>query len=179
MARPLASVVPTLQKAKGGAARFVSVILPAKGWASPQMTSLVARLSLIIAVSFLVAWASASSQVPPTPVEVRCDGDDGLTNRLREALENAFQSSSDFRLSSGEKPATLVVTIPTNVMWTKAKRADKRTKVVYKVEFASADDKAISESTGTCWDDALRKCADRIVKEARTAAYKTSVRKTP
>jgi hypothetical protein len=143
-----------------------------------QMISLRVRLSVIVCVSFLVAWDSASSQAPPTPVEVRCDGDDGLTNRLRKALENAFQSSSDFRLSSGEKPATLVVTIPTNVVWQQAKLADKRTQVLYRVEFASADDKTISKSTGSCWDDGLTECADRIVKQARTAVRKNPGAKT-
>jgi hypothetical protein len=133
---------------------------------------------MIIAVSLLVAWA-ASAQVPPTLVEVWCVGDDALTHGLRDALENAFKSSADFQLSSGKKPGTLVVTIPTNVVWKQAKQADKRTKVLYRVEFASADDKTISRSTGSCWDDALTKCADRIVKEARTAARKTSTGKTP
>jgi hypothetical protein len=141
-----------------------------------QMTS---RVSVIIALSLLVAWESASAQAPPTLVEVWCVGDDGLTHGLRDAVENAFKSSSDFQLSSGKKPGTLVVTIPTNVVWKQAKQADKRTKVLYGVEFASADNKTISKSTGSCWDDALTKCADRIVNEARTAARKTSAGKTP
>jgi hypothetical protein len=144
-----------------------------------QITSLGARLSVIIAVSLLVAWESASAQAPPTLVEVSCVGDDGLTHGLRDAVENALKSSSDFQLSSVKKPGTLLVTIPTNVVWKQAKQADKRTKVLYRVEFASADDKTISKSTGSCWDDTLTKCADRIVKEARTAARKTSADKAP
>lgn len=144
-----------------------------------QITSLEARLSVIIAVSLVVGWESASAQAPPTLVEVWCVGDDGLTHGLRDALENAFKSSSDFQLSSGKKPGTLVVTIPTNVVWKQAKQADRRTKVLYRVEFASADDKTISKSAGSCWDDALMKCADRIVKEARTASGKTSAGKAP
>ena len=136
------------------------------------MTSLGARLSVIIAVSLLVVWESASAQAPPTLVEVWCVGDDGLTHGLRDALENAFKSSSDFQLSSGKKPGTLVVTIPTNVVRKRAKQADKRTKVLYGVEFASADDKTISKSTGSCWDDALTKCATEIAKDAKVVARK-------
>jgi hypothetical protein len=128
-------------------------------------------LSLLCSLSVWLGLGLAASP-KLTLVEVWCVGDDGLTHGLRDALENAFKSSSDFQLSSGKKPGTLVVTIPTNVDWKQAKQADKRTKVLYRVEFASADDKTISESTGSCWDDALSKCASKIVKEARTAARK-------
>jgi|SRR5580700_747879 hypothetical protein len=131
------------------------------------------RLPAIVAVALVLATcAAAADGVKPTLVEVWCVGDDGLTLGLRDALENAFKSSSDFQLSSGKKPGTLVVTIPTNVVWKQAKQADKRTKVLYRVEFASADDKTISKSTGSCWDDALTKCAAQIVKDARIVVRK-------
>ncbi len=126
---------------------------------------------------FATLCAAKADQARPTLVEVWCVGDDGLTQRLRDALENAFKSSSNFRLSSGKKPGTLVVTIPTNVVWEQAKQADRRTKVLYSVEFASADDQNISSSTGSCWDDALAKCAAQIVKNAKTAARKITTAK--
>jgi hypothetical protein len=134
------------------------------------MTSLWTRLPAIIIVSLVVAaCVMGAASGKPTLVEVWCGGDDALTHGLRNTLENAFKSSQDFSLSSGKKPGTLVVTIPTHVGW---KQVGKRTQVLYRVEFSSADDKVFSTSTGSCWDDRLTKCATQIVKAARIAARK-------
>ena len=134
-----------------------------------QLTSLEARLSVIIAVSLLVGCGVASAQTPRTLVEVWKGGDDGLTNRLADALKDAFKSSSGFELSTGKKPGTLVVTIPSNVEW---KQVGKRTKVLYTVDFASIENQPLGTSKGTCWDDVLTKCADKIVKDATALAGK-------
>lgn len=100
------------------------------------------------------------------PVEVWGGGDDALTARLRNALEDAFRSSADFHLSSGKKPGTLVITLPSNVEW---KQVGGRTQVLYTAEFAS-DGQNLGGSKGSCWDDALAKCAAQIVKDAKSAA---------
>jgi hypothetical protein len=105
----------------------------------------------------------------PTPVEVWTGGDDGLTQRLRDEVENKFKSSFDFVLSSGKKPGTLIVTIPTHVAWT---QQGTRTHVRYKVEFSSSDDIGIGKSSGSCWDDNLAECAARIYGGAQRAARK-------
>jgi len=102
-------------------------------------------------------------------------GDDGFTQKLRDTLENAFKSSPDFSLSSGKKPGTLVVTIPTNVGW---KQVGKRMQVLYTVEFASVDNQNIGTNTGSCWDDMLSKCAAQIVKDAKIAARKIGTSET-
>jgi hypothetical protein len=133
------------------------------------LTSLATRLSVILAVSLLVACGVASAQTPRTLVEVWKGGDDGLTNKLADALKDAFKSSSDFQLSTGKKPGTLVATIPSNVEW---KQVGKRTKVLYKVNFASVDNRPVGASEGSCWDDALAKCANKIVKDATAVAAK-------
>jgi hypothetical protein len=62
---------------------------------------------------------------------------------------------------------TLVVTIPTNVEW---KLVGKRTQVFYNIEFATADNKTISKSSGSCWENAFAKCATQIVEDAKVAA---------
>lgn len=100
------------------------------------------------------------------PVEVWGGADDGLTIRLRDALKDAFRSSTDFHLSSGNKPGTLVITLPSNVEW---KQVGGRTQVLYTAEFAS-DGQNLGGSKGSCWDDALAKCAAQIVKDAKIAA---------
>ena len=100
------------------------------------------------------------------PAEVWGGADDGLTIRLRDALKDAFRSSADFHLSSRNKPGTLVITLPSNVGW---KPVGGRTQVLYTAEFAS-DGQNLGGSKGSCWDDALAKCAAQIVKDAKIAA---------
>ena len=140
---------------------------------SMQMTRVQTHLSAILAVALFVALAmkATSAKPTPTPVEVWCVGDDGLTIKLRDALEDAFKSSSVFRLSSGKKPGTLVVTIPSNVAWN---RAGKRTRVSYKAEFTLIDNSSLGGSAGSCWDDTLTKCATQIVRDAKVAARRVS-----
>jgi hypothetical protein len=105
----------------------------------------------------------------PTPVEVWTGGDDGLTQRLRDGIENKFKSSSDFVLSSGKKPGSLIVTIPTHVTWT---QKGSRTYLRYKVEFSSSNDIEIGKSSGSCWDDNLARCAAQIYGGAQRSVHK-------
>ena len=136
-----------------------------------QLIPLGIRVPVIIAV-LLVASLASANQSTPTPVEVWCVGDDGLTQRLRESLENTFKDSTDFRQSYGKIPGTLVVTIASNVKW---KTIGERTRVFYTVNFSSSNDLKISSKSGSCWDGDLAKCADQIVKAAKTAAPKIAV----
>jgi hypothetical protein len=132
------------------------------------MTSLGMRLSAIIAVFlFVAAYGMEAGSPKPTPVEVWSGGDDGLTQSLKVAIENAFKSSPDFSVSYGKKPGTLIVTIPTHVQW---KHVGRRTKVIYTVEFASVEEYKLGSQKGSCWDDTLAKCAAQIVKDAKVAA---------
>ena len=105
----------------------------------------------------------------PRPIEVWRTGDDALTSRLRDALEDAL-ASHDFALSSGKKPGTLIVMIPTHVKWKPTKGG--RTEVYYTVEFSSVDTGTVDRSSGSCWDDSLSACAARIVKDAKVASRK-------
>jgi len=135
-----------------------------------KLASLRAPLPATVA-AFLAVGAHTidAASAKPTPVEVWSGGDDGLTLRLRGALVAALRSSPSFRLSSGKKPRTLVVTIPTHLKW---KQIGGRTQVLYTVQFASTDEQNIGASTGSCWDDALAKCAAHIVKDTKSAAGK-------
>jgi len=124
------------------------------------------KLKNLLLFLLLVSLNARAKTSEKTLVEVWSGGDDGLTLRLRDALESAFKSSQEFSLSSGKTPGTLVVTIPTHVDW---KKMGRRTQVFYTVEFASIDHQNITTSTGSCWDDRLAKCADQIVKDAKMA----------
>ena len=125
------------------------------------------KIRLVLTVAFLLIFVTfmetSSAKRNPTLVEVWVVGDDRLTARLRDALEDAFKSSPDFRLSSGKKPGTLLVTIPSNVEW---KQVGKRTKTLYTIEFSSVDNQVLGVSKGSCWDDVVMKCANKIVKDA-------------
>ena len=111
----------------------------------------------------------SAAQQRPTLVEVWSGGDDGLTIRLRDAVEHAFSTSPDFQMSSGKVMGTLLVTIPTNVGW---KRIGKKTRVLYKVDLSVAGGKNLGERTGACWDDDLQSCSKSIVKDSRNAVHK-------
>ncbi|WP_321470784.1 hypothetical protein [uncultured Paludibaculum sp.] len=126
-------------------------------------------LTALVTGTILASTGGNSVSSEPIRVEVWIGGDDGLTLRLRDALEFAFRSSVDFTLSSGKKPGTLVVTIPANVDW---KKIGRRTQVLYSAHFTSVDGKAAGNRSGSCWADALDKCADHIVGDAKNAARK-------
>ncbi len=136
-----------------------------------QVISAKASFALSVALFLVVMCAVEDSCANrhPTLVIVQCGGDDGLTMKLRDSLENAFRSSSLFLLTAERRPGTLVVTIPSNVGW---KQVDGRVQVLYNVEFASVDNQQVGTSGGSCWDDDLGGCAAKIVKDAQTAALK-------
>ena len=115
----------------------------------------------------MAATGSLGGTGKRTLVEFWHTGDDGLSQKLADQVERAFERSSDFSLSTGRPSGTLIVRIPTNVDW---KQVGNRTRVLYHVEFASADNKIVSKRKGECWDDNVRECADQILKAARTVA---------
>lgn len=129
------------------------------------------RMLLIMTLASVFALMSgrSSAQQRPTLVEVWCGGDDGLTIRLRDAVEHAFSTSPDFQMSSGKLPGTLLVTIPTHVEW---KRTGKKTRVLYKVDLSVVGGKDFGKRTGACWDNDLQNCSRSIVKDARDTVHK-------
>ena len=123
----------------------------------------------LIDIWVIGVFALFAEPVKPTPVEVWTGGDDGLTQHLRDAVESKFKASSDFVLSSGKKPGTLIVTIPTHVSWT---HSGTRTHVRYKVEFSSNEGAGLSRSSGSCWDDNFAACASQIYGSAQKVVHK-------
>ena len=137
---------------------------------SMQSTSLWLRLIVIAAVSLpATSYAIQGEATKPVLVEVRSGGDDGLTLRFRDSLENAFRSSRDFSLNASNTPATLVITIPQHVNW---KQAGKRTRVLYVVEFTSSENQSLGIRKGSCWDDRLEQCAAQVVRDAQVMVRK-------
>jgi hypothetical protein len=130
---------------------------------------------LLLAVSILqpvtsVCVANDDAPTNRTFVDVRADGDDGLTQRLADALEKAFRGSPDFTVVTKAEKNTLAVVIPTNVDW---RKLGKRTQVLTPIEFSSDDtNKILKVIKIACWDDMLSECADRVVKDAKGVASK-------
>jgi len=122
--------------------------------------------ALLIAISASASFGGTRNRIL---VEFWHTGDDGLSERLADQVERAFERSPDFTLSTGRSSSALIVTIPTNVDW---RQVGKRTRVLYQVEFASADNKIATKTKGACWDDSLSECANQILKAAKTAAHR-------
>ena len=104
-------------------------------------------LVAVVLVCLVPAFQKTTNPIKQkqTLVEVWCGGDDNLTEGLCRALDSEFASTPDFVASSGERPGTLIVTIPTNVDW---KDSGKRTRVFYIAEFRSTNEKKLGGMKG-------------------------------
>ena len=122
------------------------------------------------AVVAMILCGTGAAAEAPMRVEVWRRGDDRLTTSLRDAIEKAFISSSNFALAGVDNEATvgtLVVTIPDHVAW-REKRG--RTRIIYRVEFSTKDDRLIFETQGCCWASSVKKCAKEVLQDAKIAA---------
>ena len=115
----------------------------------------------------LVIWLSVGCTRRPTalihqPIDLRVVGDDALTLRLRDALEQSIARSPKFYLAS-QQPSAVVIKIPSNVRW---RRDGRRLKVLYTVEFTIGGYR--HEAAGSCWSDSYAKCSSDIMRSAET-----------
>ena len=118
-----------------------------------KLRSSTASFHMLFAAVIVSVFCTRSAAAPgPTLIEFCHAGDDGLSQRLADEVDKALSRSSDFIVSSGRKPSTLIVTIPTNVDW---KQIDKQTRAFYKVEFSSTDGRNLGSYKGSCWDGDL------------------------
>lgn len=129
------------------------------------------RFARMFVVLLGLAFCAIADNPGKTPVELWTGGDDGLTQRFADAIRHALNSSPVFFSSSGKKPGSLIVFIPTHVA--SVKKAGRIT-IQYTVLFSSVADRELGSSKGTCQssDAALTKCAVQVVKEAEMVARK-------
>ena len=99
------------------------------------------------------------------PVEVGAGGDDGLTQRLADAVRTGFEHSAHFRLSASGTLNALKVTIPTHVGWDEI---NGRTRVSYQLRLDRGG-RHLGNSSGTCWENELAACAAQMVEIASRA----------
>jgi hypothetical protein len=127
--------------------------------------SLTSRKRILLSTAiFLISFSGLYAQDHASvSVEILRGGDDGLTNKLSDAIESAFATSDAFALKRGDKNKTLTITIPTNVHW---KRIDNHNEVFYTVELKQSSPERTETDSGSCRDDKLSVCADRIFRSA-------------
>jgi len=118
---------------------------------------------MMLAIQTLYARV-ADLPAKPVPVVVLCNGDDGLTARICDAVKHDFSKSPDFTLEVANKPRIVIVRIPTNVGW---KKVNGRIKVLYKVEFSLKEGRDLGSSGGSCWERSLNNCAVQVVSKTR------------
>ena len=99
------------------------------------------------------------------PVAVSTGGDDGLTQRLADAVRSGFEHSARFKLSPAGTPNVLKATIPTHVGW---KEINGRTRVSYQLRLERGD-RHLGDSSGVCWENDLGACAAQMVEAASRA----------
>lgn len=99
------------------------------------------------------------------PVQIVTGGDDGLTQRLADAVREEFRHSAQFTLAMSPTPDSLIVTIPSHVRWEKV---GDRTRVTYALTLQTGA-RRLGASGGVCWEDDLRTCARSIVAESTYA----------
>ena len=126
------------------------------------------RLWIAFAFAVILCKTGVAANCP-TPVEVWSGGADVSTQKLRDALESAFDRSPDFSLSSGGKVGTLVALIPPHV---ELRRRFWRLRIIYTVEFSTRDKQSIGVSRGSCWEASVAKCAKKVLEDAKTVATK-------
>jgi hypothetical protein len=129
-----------------------------------QMSLWSARIAACIVLTSLGRGADATT---PILVEFSHVGDDSLSQKLAAAVEADLRRSPDFRLSAGNQAHRLVVAITKNVEWEKV---GKKLRATYTVRFSTAEGQEIGIERGSCWDNALQRCAAQILTRAKAMA---------
>lgn len=109
--------------------------------------------------------AQQGAVVVPSPVEVWCGGDDGLTQKVCGAAEQAFKSARDFPLRKAEGTAKYKVIIPSNVDW---KKVHGRIQILFTVELQNADAREVGRFKGSCSESKVRLCGKQILQGTRS-----------
>ncbi len=122
----------------------------------------IAAAGLIAALAGCAASAGSQSlNATAMPVEIWTGGDDGLTLRLGDAVEEEFRLSSRFSHGpAGAVPGALKVIIPTHVRW---REVGDQTHVTYRLEL-ELNGRRRSAKGGTCWESDLNQCARQVVR---------------
>jgi hypothetical protein len=124
-----------------------------------------------LAIVILALCSGCSTVVAPSvandvvPVEVLTGGDDGLTQRLADAICSEFERSAHFTLIPAAGSETLRITIPTHVDW---EQVSGRTRVTFRLKLERGG-RNLRANGGRCWEEDLRECAHQVLGAATLA----------
>ena len=125
------------------------------------------RLFIATAIG-VAAYAVPAVAREPAPIRILTGGDDGLTQRLLDAIEERLRSSGRFAPSPVTSNSNVLrMTIPTHVQW---EPVGNRTRVRYQLEFRRGETgEAFGFFEGTCWENELSVCARQALFAATSA----------
>lgn len=122
--------------------------------------------ALLFAIACAACPTAQGKADPPThvkvPVELWVSGDDGLTQRLADAVRSELTSSGAFALSPAGMRNSLKLTIPHNAGW---RQINGRTQVSYDVRLERGG-RGFKGRRGHCWESELVVCAKQVVRTA-------------
>ena len=123
---------------------------------------------LLFLASFLVACATPQTETPQVRVLVLSNGDDGLTQRLAEALRHGLQNLPRYSTVPTGEPSDLVISIERNV---RPSFVSDLMYANYDVRFYEANDHrvTIGTSAGGCLANRVEDCAGTILRDFRQA----------
>lgn len=116
----------------------------------------------LLALLLSALFVPHGNATPLTPVEEWTGGDDGLTQRLADAVRKTFSASKLFVPSSDQRPGTMRISIVTHVRWEKIETRTKATAKIEVAKFPLPENPAAFFEV-SCWDDELTVCADQVV----------------
>ena len=132
-----------------------------------------ARRIVGVFVAFMTTATIGVAQDKPASAiatEYAWTGDDGLTQRFREALERALEASRDFDVRRAGAREKLRLSIPSNLY---GAEIGGRLNFQYVVIFTNQDSKYLGVSIGSCWAERaeIASCAGTVLHDA-TEAWK-------
>jgi len=115
-----------------------------------------------------VSLAQRGTLENTAPVDVLCNGDDGLTGKVCDSTKKAFSAARDFPLAKAGETAKYEIVIATNVRW---KKVWGRIQILYEIELRSEGEKEIGRFKGTCWESKVRACGTQILESTRSSFH--------
>ncbi len=116
---------------------------------------------LPIVVFTLAACVTNISAAAPIPIEVWRVGDDGLTVRLADALQNEVERNKQFVRATALDPQRIVIKINRNVAW--ASDGD-RDSLQYDISVLKNDIVIADDIRGECLVDRLASCSKVVMR---------------
>jgi hypothetical protein len=129
----------------------------------------VKQLSTAIFIAFLAAApasAAARDYTEKLPTELWVGGDDSLTQKFAATLRESLEASDDFMAEPDAGGYALRMTVPTHLYF---KSAQGRTNFQYVVVLTDSNSVYLGISIGSCWEDSMDTCSQRVLSDARLA----------